>query len=211
MKHRRGNPTLVHHRKARAARWHVLDGEGHPVADLYVRSLSDAQKIARGFAAQLKDRMLLLDNRDLPKLLGAHRQVTVRASGRRHVTMRVGGPKRKASGRRRRGKVRGRGLERRKNPAPLGVVVQAARTYTMWHGFGSSRTTRVNIPAPPRALVKLGDAVKIEYLSHKGDGRRRRYAHDFEKPYPVLATGTDGKHLLLVGGRVQITERGLVH
>ena len=56
MKRRHGNPTLVHHGKARAALWHVLNGDGHPIADLYVRNVADAQAIARGLAARLRTR-----------------------------------------------------------------------------------------------------------------------------------------------------------
>lgn len=62
----------------------------------------------------------------------------------------------------------------------------------------------------PDTLVFLGEVVEIVYRSNKWGGEDKLYIHKTSKPNPVLATDPEGRALYLVGGRMKVTERGLV-
>lgn len=70
------NPTLVHHGKAVAAKWHVTTEAYDAVADLYRGTKQQAMRIARAFAATLGAPVRLLDNEGMPDKLTAHKQAS---------------------------------------------------------------------------------------------------------------------------------------
>ena len=75
----RRNPTLVHHGKTLAARWHVLSDHGHAVADLYAPVGPEAAaKIAEEIATVLGTPVQVLSNRDQPGTLAAHSRLRSR-------------------------------------------------------------------------------------------------------------------------------------
>jgi len=96
---------------------------------------------------------------------------------------------------------------------PGNEVARARRTFRKWHEFDSHKVTRMKGPdrVIPRTLVKLGDVPEIIYRSSKWEGKPVTYSHKTRRPYPVLATDPDGRHLFLVGGNVKVTADGLVH
>ena len=59
-------------------------------------------------------------------------------------------------------------------------------------------------------LVNLGEAVSIEYAVKKGDRRVATYRHRFklERPAQVYST-VNGKALVIMGGKLKVTERGI--
>jgi hypothetical protein len=76
MEHRgpRRNPTLVHHGKAKSARWHVVTAaDNYAVADLYgMLEPNTASKIVHNLATALGAPLLLLSNFGQPKTLAEH-------------------------------------------------------------------------------------------------------------------------------------------
>ncbi len=92
------------------------------------------------------------------------------------------------------------------------TVKRAVSLSQRFHGLRPRRLSRVKITWP-RALVLLGHAVRIDYLSDKEDGKPRIYTHDFDRPAQVFASGSakgGQKNMLLLHGRFNITEEGIV-
>ena len=68
-------------------------------------------------------------------------------------------------------------------------------------------TARVNIP---KAVAVMGYVEGIDYRTTHGK-KLTLYHHDFEPgSRPLLAVSSDGTQLLLLGGRYQFTEQGIV-
>ena len=93
----------------------------------------------------------------------------------------------------------------RRNPSAAAV-----RTFKKWHGFEPRKVSRVKGYRAPSELVLLGTIPEIIYRSNKWTGKQETYSHKTGKPQPMLATDPEGKGLYIVGGRVSVTERGLV-
>ena len=105
---------------------------------------------------------------------------------------------------------RRRARSARRNPSPA-LLERAGKTFEMWHGFGPSDLERVRLGRQvPSVLVKIGELAAVEYVSNKWTGKQERYRHVLKKPRPLLCTGPDAKGVFVVGGRVKVTERGLV-
>lgn len=119
------------------------------------------------------------------------------------------GPSRRGKGKRRGGRGTRRVARRAANPA---VPPAAVKTFRKWHAFDPERVTKIHGPGRviPRTLVKLGEVPEIIYRSTKWDGKPVTYTHKTRRPYPVLTTDPDGRHLYLVGGRTRVTAAGLV-
>lgn len=61
----------------------------------------------------------------------------------------------------------------------------------------------------PPVLVPLGELRGVIYRSDRGQcGRPRTFVHFFESP-PLLTCDPAGQRLHIVGGRYQVTRRGL--
>lgn len=146
---------------------------------------------------------------------------SIRSIGRGGKRMLVGCPKRHYHPRARGRRKCDVGM-RRVNPrrAVARLIEEARETFHSWHEFPARSIMRVKGPDReiPPVLVKLGDAIGIDYRSDKyaggpdnPTGRRIDYTHSFKKPLPILATDPAGKHLYLVGGKVKITPDGLVN
>jgi hypothetical protein len=68
-------------------------------------------------------------------------------------------------------------------------------------------SARVNIP---KAVAVMGYVEGIDYRTTHGK-KLTLYHHDFEAgSRPLLAVSSDGRQLLLLGGRYQFTEQGIV-
>lgn len=62
----------------------------------------------------------------------------------------------------------------------------------------------------PTVVACIGHVESIDYTTTHGD-KAVLYRHDFVKgSRPLLAVSADGRQLLLIGGRFQFTERGIV-
>lgn len=60
------------------------------------------------------------------------------------------------------------------------------------------------------ALAVVGECDGVLYTTVR-DGRRERYIHEFAPAdKPTLCVTADGRQIVLVGGRYQFTERGIV-
>lgn len=177
----RRNPTLVHQRLVSRPTFHLLGHAGRPLADLYGVNLEQAKKVAQ----------VIADAQGVP--------VDVKPSAG------------SALGAAQAVQAISRARPRRANPATAAELQQAARTFQKWHGFNPSQVTAISGQRRvPRTLVALGTVPEIVYESDKWTGRKTTYVHKTSRPRPVLATGSDGKGLYLVGGRVRVTRDGLV-
>lgn len=107
-----------------------------------------------------------------------------------------------------------KGKVERINPGPTAAEMEHARRIR--EAFQGERVDEVTrVPAPdPSVLVLLGPAVQIRYLSDKrnggGDGTEAIYVHDFE-PGNILATDQTGKFLYILGPKLKVTDRGIMH
>jgi hypothetical protein len=105
----------------------------------------------------------------------------------------------------------------RRNPREL---ERAQRTFERWHEFPASRISRIQGPPRviPKTLVKLGEIHSVTYASDKyaggpdnPSGKTILYEHATKRPRPVLASDPDGRHVHIVGGKMEITPDGLVN
>lgn len=60
-----------------------------------------------------------------------------------------------------------------------------------------------------KELTKLGKGLCIGYESDKWDEGDQNYLHDFETD-PELFSTSDGKTLILTGGNLNVTKRGII-
>jgi hypothetical protein len=62
----------------------------------------------------------------------------------------------------------------------------------------------------PRAAVEIGTLDGVLYTTVR-DGVQEKYIHKFRKASrPILAAGSDGKSLHVVGDKFEFTDRGIV-
>lgn len=104
-----------------------------------------------------------------------------------------------------------RAIRAKKNPiAPdRALIEKAAKLRRDFTGHDATRVTRRKIKAP-RVGLTVGPVLGIMYATTR-DGKREKYLHRFKKnSRPLLAASHDGKTLVLVGGRYQFTDRGIV-
>lgn len=98
----------------------------------------------------------------------------------------------------------------RTNPsAGAAEVRQAIARFTGFKGESPARVSRVNVAAPPRVMLTIGDCIGIMYRTSRG-GRTDNYLHRFKKSArPTLAVSSDGRTLYLLGGEYRVTDRGI--
>jgi hypothetical protein len=64
----------------------------------------------------------------------------------------------------------------------------------------------------PRAVAKLGTAVRLDYVSDKFDGVKRIYWHKFKKPpavYVLPDTQKNGDNVIIIRGKFRIKKEGI--
>ena len=89
-------------------------------------------------------------------------------------------------------------------------VNAAADLYERFTGHDATEGARIKVPAQPRVAVAIGDVDGILYTTVR-DGRVEKYIHKFAaRDKPLFCVSPDGKQLLMVGGRYNFTERGIV-
>lgn len=92
-------------------------------------------------------------------------------------------------------------------------IQRAAKAAERFHWGRPVRKLRaVRVPDAPRALVKLGELVRVDYSTEKGDDDGpTTYYHHFDPPYAVLALDPEAGELHIVRGRsrYRVTERGI--
>jgi hypothetical protein len=91
---------------------------------------------------------------------------------------------------------------------------KANSLYRRFHGRTPEVSGQLAWPTAPEGVVVLGRAIAIEYECNKlnggGDGELAVYRHDFHKDDVLLAT-PDGKMLVVVGPKLNVETRGIVH
>ena len=95
--------------------------------------------------------------------------------------------------------------------SPAGVrMARGCSLFRRFHHRAADRVLRVPLRRQvPGVLVRLGRLKAVVYSSDKGrEGRDRTYIHFMETP-PVLACDPPGRQLYVVGGRYQVTARGI--
>lgn len=97
------------------------------------------------------------------------------------------------------------------NPLPgkrVSLREQAAKKYEEFHE--QKPTRRRSIPEiDTRELVQLGDALEIGYRSKKWTGKPENYLHKFGRKVKLHST-PDGNALVITGGELDVTNRGIV-
>lgn len=87
---------------------------------------------------------------------------------------------------------------------------KAADLYERFSGHEADEGAKVRVPALPKVAVAIGDVDGILYTTVR-DGVVEKYIHKFRSSdKPIFAVSPDGKQILLVGGKYDFTERGIV-
>lgn len=80
-----------------------------------------------------------------------------------------------------------------------------------WHRRNPQGIYEIDIDLEPgQPWVELGAAKEIVYQSDKWDYEKKFYEHKFAPGYPRLLAHPTDDALLIVGGKFQITKRGLL-
>jgi hypothetical protein len=65
----------------------------------------------------------------------------------------------------------------------------------------------------PKTLIRLGRALKIEYVSNKfnggGDGKNAIYVHTFKPGATLYMDEKNGGQLYILGSRIKVTDAGI--
>jgi hypothetical protein len=89
------------------------------------------------------------------------------------------------------------------------AIGQAVRLYESFREARPRKVGAVKVKVP-RAVAVMGYVEAIDYRTTHG-GKTELYRHDFAPgSRPLLAVSADGKQVLLLGGRYQFTEQGIV-
>jgi hypothetical protein len=90
--------------------------------------------------------------------------------------------------------------------------LSARELYQRWHKNPVRGIYELDINLnPSEPWVELGAACELVYESDKWDRRERvKYEHKFARGYPRLIAHPTQAALLIVGGKFQITDRGIL-
>lgn len=89
-------------------------------------------------------------------------------------------------------------------------IRRAANLYERFSGHEALECGRIKVRAMPDVGVAIGKVDGILYTTVR-DGVIEKYIHKFHKgDEPLFVVSPDGKQLLMVGGRFDFTERGIV-
>lgn len=87
---------------------------------------------------------------------------------------------------------------------------RAADLYEQFSGHDADEYQTVKKPEIPDVVAVIGELESVIYSTVR-DGVSERYIHDFRKSSrPLLCVTPDGAQLLLIGGRYEFTDRGIV-
>ncbi len=95
---------------------------------------------------------------------------------------------------------------------PYRIVRPSEALYQAFHGRARApwRSRDFHIP---KALIYMGQAVSIVYLSNKrhggGDGQLCEYEHEFETPVDLYMDERGKMQLYLLGKRLTVTQDGI--
>jgi len=94
-------------------------------------------------------------------------------------------------------------------PNPISKSDAAIEKFKEFHDRAPKRTKRI-----PRIdtehLTQLGDALEIGYRSKKWTGKNENYLHRFGKGVSLMCT-PDGKNLIISGGKLGVSDRGIIN
>ena len=93
------------------------------------------------------------------------------------------------------------------NPIPA-ARVKARKKYKEFHAATPKKTVAIS-QIDTSELVELGKALEIGYKSKKWEGKNHNYLHKFGRGVRLCSTA-DGSALVIVGGKLDTTERGIV-
>lgn len=92
------------------------------------------------------------------------------------------------------------------------MIALARKAYKSFHGRRVRKVTEVNY-TEPKELIRLGEAVAIEYACDKynggGDGTYAVYRHEFETPVTLFMDTTKKRQLYIIGNRLKVTDAGI--
>ncbi len=105
---------------------------------------------------------------------------------------------------------RARPIEYKTNPIPAHEArrAEARRLYKTFNDRETKKTFKIP-KIETSDLVELGKGLDIGYRSTKWTGKPENYLHEFGKGVRLMSTA-DGKHLVLAGGKLKVTDRGIV-
>lgn len=89
-------------------------------------------------------------------------------------------------------------------------VRRAANLYERFTGHDADAAFKVSIPSLPKVAAVIGELDGVLYSTVR-DGVLEKYIHKFAKnDRPLFAVSPDGRCMVIIGGRYQFTERGIV-
>ena len=98
------------------------------------------------------------------------------------------------------------------NPIKNTATKKALKLSKKFWGYDPRKLKKINI-IWPKALVNIGSAAQINYVSDKHDGQVREYYHEFINPANVYvgeAPQKDGSNLIIIHGNFKIKTDGIV-
>jgi hypothetical protein len=99
---------------------------------------------------------------------------------------------------------------KRRPQRALDQAERAADLYERFTGMTPRAIGSIDVPALPDAVAVMGECDGVLYTTVR-DGKVERYIHEFaDDDKPLLCVTPDGTQILLVGGRYDWTERGIV-
>lgn len=90
----------------------------------------------------------------------------------------------------------------------MNAHAKAASNYRRFHAREIQRRSKAEIPATPKAVTLLGNAVAVEYSStktHQGSNKRRVYRHKMG-PGVKIYLHPNRKVLYVTGGKFRVTD-----
>jgi hypothetical protein len=89
-------------------------------------------------------------------------------------------------------------------------VDSAAKLYENFSGHDPESLGKVTLPKPPKVAILIGQCDGLLYTTVR-DGVTEKYIHKFKRgSKPNFCVSSDGKQILLLGGKYNFTERGIV-
>ena len=99
--------------------------------------------------------------------------------------------------------------KKNKNPVPSLKSLEARKLYEDFTGESVNSVDKVSVPVIKHAIA-IGEMDGIMYTTRR-DGEIEHYIHKFKKSArPTLAVSSNGKNVLILGGRFKFTERGFI-
>lgn len=93
------------------------------------------------------------------------------------------------------------------NPAPVSEIAKAKKLFREFTGDEPANVVKLNVPQIKAGLA-FGQLIQVGYKSAR-DGKLYRHTFRANKSRPLLIASSDGKSLLIVGGRYAFTNRGI--